>query len=131
MTYTLPGPKTAERLESGKKLFRHGLTYQAAAKLSAAKGFIPPAQIILDRAKGDYISGTLMAIVISTFKMVGPPTLWVTAIQKFYRRYMMPTNGMATTGSIHCALSWQKNWPTSCRASSCRGSPLKSLVPRQ
>ena len=55
MTYTLPGPKTAERLESGKKLFRHGLTYQAEAKKSAAKGFIPPAQIILDRAKGDYV----------------------------------------------------------------------------
>ncbi|HIK81152.1 MAG TPA: aspartate aminotransferase family protein, partial [Porticoccaceae bacterium] len=50
MTYTLPGPKTAERLESGKKLFRHGLTYQAGAKKSAAKGFISPAQIILDRA---------------------------------------------------------------------------------
>jgi len=55
MAYTLPGPKTAARLASGKKLFRYGLTYDAAAEQSAGKGFIPPAQIILDRAQGDYV----------------------------------------------------------------------------
>ena len=53
MAYNLPGPKTAARLASGKKLFRHGLTYDAAAEESAAKGFIPPAQIILGKTKGE------------------------------------------------------------------------------
>ena len=55
MAYNLPGPKTAARLASGKKLFRHGLTYDAAAEESGAKGFIPPAQIILGKTKGDYV----------------------------------------------------------------------------
>ena len=55
MAYDLPGPKPAARIASGKPLFRHGLTYDAAAKKSAARGFIPPAQIVLDRAKGDYV----------------------------------------------------------------------------
>ena len=55
MAYNLPGPKTAARLASGKKLFRQGLTYDAAAEESGAKGFIPPAQIILGKTKGDYV----------------------------------------------------------------------------
>jgi 4-aminobutyrate aminotransferase/(S)-3-amino-2-methylpropionate transaminase len=55
MAYNLPGPKTAARLASGKKLFRHGLTYDAAAEESGSKGFIPPAQIILGKTKGDYV----------------------------------------------------------------------------
>jgi len=55
MAYTLPGPKTTERLASGKNLFRHGLNYDGAAKKSADRGFIPPAQIILGKAKGDYV----------------------------------------------------------------------------
>tara|TARA_B110000503_G_scaffold79827_2_gene122477 strand:- start:5572 stop:6057 length:486 start_codon:yes stop_codon:yes gene_type:complete len=54
MPYILPGPKTAARLASGKRLFRHGLTYDTAAAKSAAKGFIAPAQIILDKAEGDF-----------------------------------------------------------------------------
>mgnify|MGYP007000143067 len=36
MAYNLPGPKTAERIISGKNLFRHGLTYDALAKKSKA-----------------------------------------------------------------------------------------------
>ena len=55
MAYDLPGPKTAARIASGKPLFRHGLTYDAAAKKAAARGFIPPAQIVLGRAEGDYV----------------------------------------------------------------------------
>ena len=55
MAYILPGPKTSERLHAGKTLFRHGLNYDEDAVASAARGFIPPAQIILDRAEGDYV----------------------------------------------------------------------------
>ncbi|MDG0970470.1 MAG: aspartate aminotransferase family protein, partial [Porticoccaceae bacterium] len=55
MAYDLPGPKTAARIASGKQLFRHGLNYDTAAKKSASRGFISPAQIVLDRAEGDYV----------------------------------------------------------------------------
>ena len=55
MAYILPGPKTSARLHAGKTLFRHGLNYDEDAVASAARGFIPPAQIILDRAEGDYV----------------------------------------------------------------------------
>ncbi len=55
MPYKLPGPKTTERIISGKKLFRHGLTYDELAKKSESRGFIPPAQIVLGKAEGDHV----------------------------------------------------------------------------
>ncbi len=55
MAYTLPGPLSREKLQAGKGLFRHGLRYDRAAKTSADRGFIPPAQMIVGRAEGDYV----------------------------------------------------------------------------
>ena len=55
MAYTLPGKKTKAFLEHCKTHFKHGLTYDLDAKRSNSRGFRPPAQIILDRAKGDFI----------------------------------------------------------------------------
>ena len=55
MAYKLPGPLSSEKLQAGIGLFRHGLRYQSAAKASAARGFIPPAQMIVGRAEGDYV----------------------------------------------------------------------------
>ena len=55
MTYDLPGKKTKAFLHSCKSYFKHGLTYELDAKRSNSRGFKPPAQIMLDRAKGDYI----------------------------------------------------------------------------
>ena len=55
LAYTLPGPLSSEKLQAGKGLFRHGLRYNSAAKASAERGFIPPAQMIVGRAEGDYV----------------------------------------------------------------------------
>ena len=55
MAYDLPGKKTKAFLHSCKSYFKHGLTYELDAKRSNSRGFKPPAQIMLDRAKGDYI----------------------------------------------------------------------------
>ena len=55
MAYTLPGPLSRERLQAGRGLFRHGLRYNSAAEASAERGFIPPAQMIVGRAEGDYV----------------------------------------------------------------------------
>ena len=55
MTYDLPGKKTKAFLHSCKSYFKHGLTYELDAKRSNSRGFKPPAQIMLDRAKGDHI----------------------------------------------------------------------------
>ena len=55
MAYDLPGKKTKAFLHSCKSYFKHGLTYELDAKRSNSRGFKPPAQIMLDRAKGDHI----------------------------------------------------------------------------
>ncbi|MDG1163743.1 MAG: aminotransferase class III-fold pyridoxal phosphate-dependent enzyme [Porticoccaceae bacterium] len=55
MAYSLPGPLSREKLQAGKGLFRHGLRYDKAAKASAERGFIPPAQMIVGRAEGDFV----------------------------------------------------------------------------
>ena len=55
MAYDLPGKKTKAFLNSCKSYFKHGLTYELDAKRSNSRGFKPPAQIMLDRAKGDHI----------------------------------------------------------------------------
>ena len=54
MAYTLPGEKTKAFLEHCKTHFKHGLTYDLDAKRANSRGFRPPAQIMLDRAKGDF-----------------------------------------------------------------------------
>ncbi len=55
MAYDLPGKKTKAFLHSCKSYFKHGLTYELDAKRSNSRGFKTPAQIMLDRAKGDHI----------------------------------------------------------------------------
>jgi 4-aminobutyrate aminotransferase / (S)-3-amino-2-methylpropionate transaminase / 5-aminovalerate transaminase len=55
LAYSLPGPLSREKLQAGKGLFRHGLRYDKAAKASAERGFIPPAQMIVGRAEGDFV----------------------------------------------------------------------------
>ncbi len=55
MSYSLPGPKTRQLFERGLGTMRHGSRYQSAATKSAAKGYRPPAQIMVDRAEGDFI----------------------------------------------------------------------------
>ena len=55
MKYKLPGVKSQLLLQSGKKLFRNGLSYDASVKKSASKGYEAPAQIIVARAEGDFV----------------------------------------------------------------------------
>ncbi len=55
MNYKLPGSKTTQLLQTGIKFFRHGLRYSSEAAKAEAKGFSSPAQIIVDRAEGDFI----------------------------------------------------------------------------
>ena len=55
MTYDLPGPLTKSRLESGQDFFRHGSRYRESAQKSLARGFKAPAQIIIDKAQGDFV----------------------------------------------------------------------------
>lgn len=55
MSYKLPGKDTRALLARGLPHMRDGLRYSDASGKSAAKGFQPPAQIILDRAEGDFV----------------------------------------------------------------------------
>ena len=52
---SFPGPKTQAMLPRGLPLFRNGLRYEAEAKTAQAKGYVEPAQIIVDRAAGDFL----------------------------------------------------------------------------
>ena len=42
-------------LERGIPLFRNGLTYAADAKKARSKGFSLTAQLVIDRAQGDFV----------------------------------------------------------------------------
>ena len=55
MSFDLPGPGSRALLERGQPHSRSGLWYQKASKLSAGKGYSAPAQIIVDRAEGDFV----------------------------------------------------------------------------
>jgi 4-aminobutyrate aminotransferase-like enzyme len=55
MSDSVPGKETRKRLERGIPLFRGGLTYEAQAKAARAKGYRLPAQIVVDRAKGNFV----------------------------------------------------------------------------
>ncbi|MFT6286449.1 MAG: 4-aminobutyrate aminotransferase-like enzyme [Alcanivorax sp.] len=55
MSFDLPGPKSRALLDRGQPHSRNGLWYQKASKLSAAKGYSAPSQIIVDRAEGDFV----------------------------------------------------------------------------
>ena len=55
MTFSLPGKKTKQCLETGQRVFRNGLRYKALSQQAKQKGFVAPAQIIVGKAEGDYI----------------------------------------------------------------------------
>jgi 4-aminobutyrate aminotransferase/(S)-3-amino-2-methylpropionate transaminase len=55
MSFDLPGPGSRALLQRGRPHARNGLWYQKASKLSAGKGYSAPAQIIVDRAEGDFV----------------------------------------------------------------------------
>ena len=53
--YDLPGPRSRALLARGLPHLRDGKRYEAASQRSAAKGHVAPAQVIVDRAEGDYV----------------------------------------------------------------------------
>lgn len=55
MSYNLPGAKTKAMLERGLPYLRHGQRYPKAAAKSANKGYRAPAQLLVDRAEGDFL----------------------------------------------------------------------------
>jgi len=55
MNYRLPGKKSRALLEQGTPFLRDGKRYDMARQKSVGKGFSQPAQIIVDRAEGDFI----------------------------------------------------------------------------
>ena len=55
MSYQLPGDKSKALLEQGMPFLREGGAYQAAREKSLAQSHIAPAQIIVDRAEGDFV----------------------------------------------------------------------------
>ena len=52
---TFPGPKTTAILERGIPLFLNGLRYGEASRAAARRGFRAGAQIIVDKAEGDFV----------------------------------------------------------------------------
>jgi 4-aminobutyrate aminotransferase-like enzyme len=55
MSQDLPGKNTREILERGISLFRGGAAYASKAEAARASGYVLPAQIIVDRAEGDFV----------------------------------------------------------------------------
>ncbi|MEJ2761608.1 MAG: aminotransferase class III-fold pyridoxal phosphate-dependent enzyme [Gammaproteobacteria bacterium] len=55
MKQDLPGNNALRILERGIPLFRGGGKYREKAEAARSKGYVRPAQIILDRAQGDFI----------------------------------------------------------------------------
>jgi 4-aminobutyrate aminotransferase-like enzyme len=55
VSYELPGKNTRALLGRGLPHLRDGLLYSNAVERSAAKGFSAPAQLIVDRAEGDFV----------------------------------------------------------------------------
>ncbi len=53
--YDLPGPRSRALLARGLPHLRDGKRYEAASQRSAAEGHVAPAQVIVDRAEGDYV----------------------------------------------------------------------------
>jgi 4-aminobutyrate aminotransferase-like enzyme len=51
----LPGPKTKAILQRGIKYLRHGRSYEEDSTIAKNKGSLPPAQLLVAKAKGDYV----------------------------------------------------------------------------
>jgi 4-aminobutyrate aminotransferase-like enzyme len=50
-----PGPKTRAALERGVPLFKNGLRFEAEMERAGKRGFRPVRQIVIDKAKGDFV----------------------------------------------------------------------------
>ncbi|MBT7583888.1 MAG: aspartate aminotransferase family protein, partial [Kordiimonadaceae bacterium] len=55
MSNTIPGPKAKAILERGIPVFHNGLKFEDDAQKAARRGFRPAGQVMVDKAKGDYI----------------------------------------------------------------------------
>jgi 4-aminobutyrate aminotransferase/(S)-3-amino-2-methylpropionate transaminase len=55
MTDKFPGPKTKAVLERGIPLFQNGLKFDEQMKRAGQRGFRSVRQIVVDKAKGDYV----------------------------------------------------------------------------
>jgi 4-aminobutyrate aminotransferase/(S)-3-amino-2-methylpropionate transaminase len=55
MTDTFPGPKTMAALERGIPLFRNGLKFEGEMEKAGRRGFRAVRQIVVDKAKGDFV----------------------------------------------------------------------------
>jgi 4-aminobutyrate aminotransferase-like enzyme len=55
VSYDLPGGKSGKLLARGMPHLRNGIWYGNASAKSAARGFKPPAQMIVGRASGDFV----------------------------------------------------------------------------
>lgn len=55
MAFKLPGKTSNDLLQRGLPHLRNGLRYEKKRRESVTKGFQPPAQMIVDRAEGDFV----------------------------------------------------------------------------
>ncbi len=55
MSRDVPGKNSVEILERGIPFFRGGVTYRAQAEAARGRGHRRPAQLLLDRAQGDFV----------------------------------------------------------------------------
>ncbi len=55
MTEEFPGPKTKAVLERGITLFRNGLKFESEMEKAGRRGFRAVRQIVVDKAKGDFV----------------------------------------------------------------------------
>ena len=55
MTDDFPGPKTRAALERGIPLFRNGLRFDAEMERVGVRGLRPVRQIVIDKARGDFV----------------------------------------------------------------------------
>lgn len=55
MRATYPGPKTLDTLKRGVKLFARGAHFEKEMERATRRGYKSPRQIVVDRAKGDFI----------------------------------------------------------------------------
>ena len=55
MSDSIPGPKAKEIMERGIPIFQNGLIFEEKMQKAARRGFRPAGQVMVDRAKGDYI----------------------------------------------------------------------------
>ena len=55
MADDFPGPKTKAVLERGIPIFRNGLKFESEMEKAGRRGFRAVRQIVVDKAKGDFV----------------------------------------------------------------------------